>query len=100
MAGRAVEADGRQASGEQGGAQLDVELAGEDHLHDVEHGRIGDPAAGDLDGRDGEPLLQVGGLGAAAVDDGDPGTAVDQRLDVAGEHGGFAGADPRLTAMR
>src|SRR5262249_35726450 len=71
----------------------DVELAGEDHLHDVEGRGVGDAPAGDLGGGEAEALLQVGGLRAAAVHDGDARAAVDQRAQVGSEAGGLGGCD-------
>ena len=77
---------GRGAGGEQGGAQVDVELA-DDHLHHVERGLVGDPPAGHDVGLLAERQLQRGGLGAAAVEHHDPVAARGQRGDVGRDHG-------------
>ena len=66
-----MEADRRRARREERGAGVDVELAGDDHLHDVERVLVGDAPAGDDTRRLPEPLLELGRLRAAAVHDDD-----------------------------
>src|SRR6185503_7799174 len=67
-AARAAQADGRHARGAERGAQIDVQLAGDDHLHDVERGLVGDAAAAYDLGLEAQALRQLGRLGTAAVD--------------------------------
>ena len=89
----AVEADGPRRGRDEGGAEVDVELAGDDHLHDVERGAVGDAAAGDLPRRHPELGLQPGGLRAAAVDHHHRGAGGDDRGDVRGEDREPGGGD-------
>ena len=84
-AGCTVESDGADAGGVEDRAEVDVELAGDRHLHDVERRGIGDATTGDLLGLDAELLLERGRLRATTVDDRDLRATVDQRAQIRGE---------------
>ena len=88
-----MEADGGNAGGLQRGREIDVELAREHHLHDVERRRIGDATSGDLLRLDTELLLQRGGLRASAVNDRDERAFVDEDAQIFREDGCFSRAD-------
>ena len=82
---RAVQADGCAPAASERGAEIDVELAGDDHLHHVERRLVGDAAAARSARRLPELLLELGRLRAAAVDD-DHGAPVARELgDVGGD---------------
>ncbi len=84
---RAVKPHGGHARREQRRARVDVELAGDDHLHHVERLGVGDAAAGDDVRRLPELLLQLGRLRSAAVDDDDA-LAAPAHLGHVGRDGG------------
>src|SRR5262249_54268919 len=77
--------------------EVDVHLAGDGHLHDVERGRVGDAATAHLLDLEAEALRELVRLRAAAVDDGDLVVAVDEGANVGGERGRL-GAGDDLTA--
>src|SRR5262249_50778571 len=84
---RAVEADRPDAGAEQRRAEVDVDLAGDGHLHDVERGRVGDAPAADLLHLQAEALREPVRPRPAAVDDGDLRAALGEFPDVGSERG-------------
>ena len=88
-----VQPDRAQAGGAQLRAQVDVDLSGDHHLHDVERGGVGDAATADDVGLEAELLRERGRLRAAAVRDHDAAAAVDERAQIGGQRRHLGAAD-------
>src|SRR5262249_14585737 len=76
--GGAVETERVDAGARQRRAEVDVDLAGDDHLHDVQRRGVGDAPAPDLAGLEAEAGRERGGLRPPAVHDRDLGAALRQ----------------------
>ena len=79
--------------------QIDVELAGDHHLHHVERRRVGDAPAADQPRLDAQPPRQLRRLRPAAVDDDEPRARRRARAGESAATAASAGARQHLAAQ-